>query len=115
MDKNSIIGFVLIAVIFIGFTVFQTSQSRKRLELQAQLDSISRAENLERQLAEAERTVALADSLPATQAAPASIYKDTLLEIASHAQEEIVTLENSKIKIDFTTRGAQPYAVMVKD
>ncbi|MBP5337458.1 MAG: membrane protein insertase YidC [Bacteroidales bacterium] len=115
MDKNSIIGFVLIAVIFIGFTIFQSNQSRKRLELQAQLDSISRAENLERQLAEAERTVALTDSLPEAQAAPASIYKDTLLEAASHAQEEIITLENSKLKIQFTTRGAQPYAVQVKD
>ena len=39
MDKNSVIGFILIAVIFIGFTVFQTGQARKRAELQAQLDS----------------------------------------------------------------------------
>ena len=44
-----------------------------------------------------------------------AIYKDSLLEIASHAQEQIVTLENSKIKVQFTTRGAQPYAVQVKD
>ena len=53
MDKNSIIGFVLIAAIFIGFTFFQTKQARKRAELQAQLDSVALVESMERQLAEA--------------------------------------------------------------
>ena len=116
MDKNSIIGFVLIAAIFIGFTFFQTKQTRKRAELQAQLDSVARVEAMERQLAEAERTASLTDSLPASQQAPvAAIYKDSLLESASHAQEQIITLENSKLKLQFTTRGAQPYAVQVKD
>ena len=101
MDKNSVIGFILIAVIFIGFTVFQTGQARKRAELQAQLDSISRAEMLEHQLAEAERVAALPDSVTAAlgETAPAAIYKDSLLEAASHAQEEIVALENGKIKV----------------
>ena len=115
MDKNSIIGFVLIAAIFIGFTFFQTKQARKRAELQAQLDSVALAESLARQAAEADRTVSLPDSAAAPQAAPVAIYKDSLLESASHAQEQIVTLENSKIKVQFTTRGAQPYAVQVKD
>ena len=117
MDKNSVIGFILIAVIFIGFTVFQTGEARKRAELQAQLDSISRAEMLEHQLAEAERVAALPDSVTAAlgETAPAAIYKDSLLEAASHAQEEIVALENGKIKVEFTTRGAQPYSVQVKD
>ena len=115
MDKNSIIGFVLIAAIFIGFTFFQTKQARKRAELQAQLDSVALVESLARQAAEADRTVSLPDSAAAPQAAPVSIYKDSLLESASHAQEQIVTLENSKIKVQFTTRGAQPYAVQVKD
>ena len=115
MDKNSIIGFVLIAAIFIGFTFFQTKQARKRAELQAQLDSVALAESLARQAAEADRTVSLPDSAAAPQAAPVSIYKDSLLESASHAREQIVTLENSKIKVQFTTRGAQPYAVQVKD
>ena len=116
MDKNSVIGFVLIAVIFIGFTVFQSNQARKRMEAQAQLDSISRVEMLERQLAEAAQVAAQPDSAAAAEVvSPVAIYKDSLLESASRAQEEIITLENSKIKVEFTTRGAQPYAVQVKD
>ena len=31
----------VIAAIFIGFTVFQSGQARKRAELQAQLDSVA--------------------------------------------------------------------------
>ncbi|MBQ9660411.1 MAG: membrane protein insertase YidC [Bacteroidales bacterium] len=116
MDKNSIIGFILIAAIFIGFSVFQSSQSRKQAELQAQLDSVARAEALRQQMAEAERIAALPDSLKDLPPMPQqAVYKDSSLEAASRVQEQIVTLENSKLKVQFTTRGAQPYAVQVKD
>ena len=115
MDKNSIIGFVLIAAIFIGFTLFQSNQTRKRLELQAQLDSVARVDALERELAEAERLSALPDSLAALPVQPQAIYKDSSLEAASHAEAQLITLENSKLKVQFTTQGAQPSSVMVKD
>ena len=109
MDKNSVIGFILIAVIFIGFTFFQSSQARKRMEAQAQQDSIALVESLARQ---AEAPVqAVNDSLTVdgnALAAPVAIYKDSLLEAASRAQEEIITLENSKIKVEFTTRVGRP-------
>jgi len=119
MDKNSIIGFILIAAIFVGFSMYQSGQMRKQAELQAQLDSVARAESLALDLAEAERLASLPDSLkgvPAVQeVTPQTIYKDSSLEAASHTQEQIVTLENSKLKVALTTRGAQPYSVQVKD
>ncbi|MCR5840890.1 MAG: membrane protein insertase YidC [Bacteroidales bacterium] len=115
MDKNSIIGFVLIAAIFIGFSLYQSGQTRKRMELQAQLDSVARVEALERELAEAERLSALPDSLAGLPVVPQAIYKDSSLEAASHAEAQLVALENSKIKVEFTTQGAQPSSVMVKD
>ena len=43
MDKNSIIGFILIALILFGFTFFESGQARKRAEQQRQLDSIALA------------------------------------------------------------------------
>ena len=115
MDKNSIIGFILIAAIFIGFSVFQSGQMRKQAELQAQLDSVARVESLERDLAEAERLASLPDSLAGLPAVPQAIYKDSSLEAASHAEAQLVTLENEKIKVEFTTKGAQPWTVQVKD
>ena len=34
MDKNTVIGFVLIALILFGFTFFESSQRRKYMEQQ---------------------------------------------------------------------------------
>ena len=48
MDKNSIIGFVLIAAVLFGFTFYQSKQAKKQAELQAQLDSIALAEKIAR-------------------------------------------------------------------
>ncbi len=118
MDKNSIIGFILIAAIFIGFSMYQSGQMRKQAELQAQLDSVARAESLALELAEAERLASLPDSLknaPIAPAEPRSIYKDSSLEAASHAEAQIVALENDKLRVEFTTKGAQPWTVQVKD
>ena len=120
MDKNSIIGFVLIAAIFIGFSMYQSGQMRKQAELQAQLDSVARAEALALRAAEAERIAALPDSLRDASGAPLAvpsrpIYKDSSLEAASRAAAQTVTLENSKLEVVFTTQGGQPLSVRVKD
>ncbi|MBR5723920.1 MAG: membrane protein insertase YidC [Bacteroidales bacterium] len=115
MDKNSVIGFILIALIFIGFSVFQSSQMRKRAAEQAQLDSIARVEALRTQALDTQRVAAPGDSAAVVPAAQQAIYKDSVLEAASRAQQQIVSLENNKIKVEFTTRGAQPWSVLVKD
>ena len=44
MDRNSIIGFVLIALIMMGFFGYQSRQARKQLEYQAHLDSLAAVE-----------------------------------------------------------------------
>ena len=115
MDKNSVIGFILIAVIFIGFSVFQSRQARKQAELQAQLDSVALAQSVEAQLAEAERLATLPDSVRTLPGNIQAIYKDSLLETASRGEAQSVVLENDKVRIEFTTRGAQPASVLVKD
>ena len=45
------------------------------------------------------------------------MYKDSCLQAASDVNSvpEMVVLENSKIRIQLTTKGAQPYSVKVKD
>ena len=118
MDKNSVIGFILIALIFIGFTVYQSDRARKYAELQAQQDSIALAQM-------PQRIVDAVDSLNAVQSSGAgsvveqasaqAIYKDSLLEAASKAEGSVVTLENDVLEMKFSTRGAQPYSVRLKD
>ena len=112
MDKNSVIGFVLIALIFIGFTVFQSDRARKAAELQAQQDSIALAQMPPQQMAS--ETVIGSGEPVLESSRPVAIYKDSLLESASKAQESIVTLENDVLEMKLTTRGAKPYSVRLK-
>ena len=123
MDKNSIIGFVLIALIMVGFFGYQSRQVKKQQEYQAQLDSIAAAEAYAQyQLdsawrAEHPQEAAVADSVAqAVETAPvAPVYSDSLLNLAARAEEQLITLSNEKLEVVFTTKGAQPYSVLVKD
>lgn len=116
MDKNSVIGFVLIAAIFLGFTVFENKRAAKYAEVKAQQDSIALAQmpfdsSSVVSLGEYSDTASVADNVTAP------VYKDSCLQAASDVNSvpEMVVLENSKIRIQLTTKGAQPYSVKVKD
>jgi len=120
MDKNSIIGFVLIAAILFGFTAIQSRQARQRMEEQSRLDSIARAEAIARGDFETiVGTSSVSDSTSAAFSVPeaeiASIYKDSLIQAAHRAESGIVTLENELLRVDFNTRGACPYSATVKN
>ena len=122
MDKNSIIGFVLIALIMMGFFGYQSRQVKKQQEYQAQLDSIAAAEAYAQfqqdsiWRAEHPEEAAAADSVSREVVAPvAPVYSDSLLNIAARAEEKLITLSNEKLEVTFTTKGAQPYSVLVKD
>ena len=112
MDKNSVIGFILIALIFIGFTFFQSDRARKAAELQAQQDSIALAQMPPQRMAS---EAVLESAAPEGESgASVAIYKDSLLENASKTQESIVTLENDVLEMKLSTRGAKPYSVRLK-
>ena len=126
MDKKSVIGFVLIFLIMIAFFGYQSRQVKKQQAYQAQLDSIAAAEayaqwqqdsiwKAEHPEAAAAQQAALeqAAAIPVASAAPS--YSDSLLNAAAQAEAQIITLSNEKIEVNFTTRGAQPYSVLVKD
>ena len=123
MDKNSIIGFILIGLLLFGLTFWQSKQYEKQAAWraeqaaeQARLDSIYYEEH-KAELDSIAALQALADSagIPVPAAVPVSIYKDSSLERAHHAEASIVTLANDKVEIAFTTKGAQPWSVRLKD
>ena len=115
MNKNTIIGFLLIGVIMFGFTWYQSRQYQDQMEAQAQLDSIARVEQMAAMamdsVKKAQGTVAETDvkvsSIPA--------YKDSLLTSARMAEASMYRLANDRIEIEFTSRGAQPYSVKLND
>ena len=112
MNKNNIIGFVLIGVIMFGFTWYQSRQYNKQMEAQAQLDSIAFVEQM---AAMAKDSVSRAEAAQTVNVKTLPAYKDSMLTEARLAEAQIYKLSNDKVEIEFTTRGAQPYSVMIKD
>ncbi|MBO4606040.1 MAG: membrane protein insertase YidC [Bacteroidales bacterium] len=120
MDKNSIIGFILMAVVLFGFTFFQNRKAKEQYEIQqAYQDSIARVE-----AARAAEEAALVQESPAVESAPAAaipaprqerIYKDAGLDAARKGEEQVITLANDIFEVNFTTKGAQIQSVRLKD
>ena len=118
MDKNSIIGFVLIGVIFFGFTWYQSDQYRKQREHQAQLDSIAAVEQMmlmAQQDSIAALTLKDSTASASVPAVPAGKFRDSLLNRSYSAEAEYVTLANDRLELVLSTRGAQPYSARLKD
>lgn len=137
MNKNTVIGFLLIAVVLIGFSIYNSHNYKKQVKAAFVKDSLIReAAKTDPRLADSLR---IADSIrdvrlgvvrpqevaPVADSAAliaeekeevyAPTYKDSLLELSSKGEEEIFTLENNKLKLDFTTKGAQIKQALVKD
>ena len=107
MDKNNIIGIVLIALVMLGFFGYQSRQVKKQAEYQAYLDSIALAEHPIDTVVveETEGSATIESSVP--------VFSDSLLTEAAAGEEQFVTLANEKLEVVFTTKGAQPYSVKV--
>ena len=116
MNKNNIIGFVLIGVIMFGFTWYQSKQYEKQAEAQAQLDSIAFVEQMAAMAMDSvKRAEGVAENASAVQVKTLPMYKDSMLTEARLAEAQIYKLSNDKVEIEFTTRGAQPHSVKIKD
>ena len=118
MNKNTIIGFVLIGVIMFGFSWYQSKQYNEQAAAQAERDAIAMMEHMA--IDSVKR--ATADSTVTEVAAPVvienqALYKDSLLNVVSAANADTTTysLVNDKLIVDFTPKGAQFNKVTVKD
>ena len=127
MNKNSVIGFILIGVILFGFSWYQSRQYRKQAEYQAQLDSLALVQMREQMKADsiyraehpelyaADSTGASSVVAPGHKAQHTPVYKDSALNVASNATAGLYRLSNDRVEITYTTQGAQPYSVLIKD
>ncbi|WP_159638755.1 membrane protein insertase YidC [Sphingobacterium composti Ten et al. 2007 non Yoo et al. 2007] len=104
MDRNNIIGLVLIFLIFGGsFYLMKPSEAEIKAE-QVRQDSIAAAKNGVVVNKDTINQIALLDSADLTKPFGA----------AKVAQEEVVTLENNILKIDLTSKGAKVKNVLLK-
>ena len=116
MDKNTIWGFVLIGVVIFGFTWYQSRQYTKQVEAQMRADSIARANApaVDSSAVASADTLAIEDSLGlAASKAALPAYKDSLLASSYAGEEKFYMLSNDKVKIAFTSKGAQPYSAQI--
>lgn len=122
MDKQTITGIVLLALIFLGFTMYNSNQQEKWMAEQARLeaeaaraDSIYRAEHPEL----ADTTAAtLAEGTPidslSVRTAEVAYYGEQLAA-ALAAPTETYSLENDYLKLTFSNLGAQLTEVELKE
>ncbi len=102
-DRNTIIGFVVLALLFFGYFYFNRQQQLSYEAEQRRVDSINKAKKpvLIDTTAKTAQTQAPADS----QAVPAS--SDGWPLLAAGEGDEIV-VQNNVFRIGFNTRGGQP-------
>ena len=115
MNKNSIIGLILIGLIMFGFSWYQSKQYEKQAAQQAQIDSIAYAKKLQEiAIDSVKRAQGISDNgVVSVNVTPT--YKDTSLNAAGFGQGEIYTIANDKVELQFTTKGAQLYSVKIND
>ena len=115
MNKNTIIGFLLIGVIMFGFTWYQSRQYQEQAAVQAQLDSVARVEQMAAMAMDSVKKAQGAVEGTSAKVSVIPAYKDTMLTSARMAEAAIYRLANDKIEVEFTSRGAQPYSVKIND
>ena len=113
-NRSTIIGFVLIFAIMMGFSWYQTRLYNEQMAVQAQLDSIARAEQMAAMALDSLNYPQTDGSVP-VKVMNMPAYKDSMLTAARMAEASLYRLGNDKVEIEFTTRGAQPYSVKIND
>jgi YidC/Oxa1 family membrane protein insertase len=130
MDRNSIIGFVLIAAILFGYTWYSTPTAEEAARMQRQQDSLAaveleqRAEQAAAELPKPAPVVTIpvdtllagADSLNVDslrQALAADKYG--VFHPSSTGSVEEIVLENERMQIGISTKGARPTVMRLKE
>lgn len=115
MDRNSVVGLLLIGAILIGFSIYNQPTKEQLEAAKHRQDSIAKVEDVARQQsvntaaeAQLKQSVITIDTT-VSDSALAAMEADRLGAFASTSQgkEEEITLENNDLKLTFTTRGGR--------
>ncbi len=124
MDKKSIIGIAVVAVLFLGFAYLNTNEQKKYEQemaaWQATQDSLAAVNRAAAVAADTTAVIAPTDSVAVAEAAAAVRERqvETLGEYLAAAREaapEEFTVENDVMSVRFSTRGGQVTGVTLKD
>ncbi len=103
MDRNTVIGFVLLALLLFVYLFISTKNSRElQAKQQQKTDSIAQVQRVRDSIRLANDTTA-----KVTAAVDSN-------QVATRGVEELTVVENEVVKISFTNKGGQPKQVELK-
>ena len=125
MDKKSIIGIAVVAVLFLGFAYFNSQQQKEYLEqkaaYEAYVDSVAAAARAAAPVADSlasgngvQAEVAAAEAAAAVRERQGETLGESLTA-AREAEAEEFIVENDVMAVLFSTRGGQIKGVTLKD
>ncbi len=110
MDKNTITGLVLIALLLVGFSFFSRPSEEQLAAQKRYYDSIAVVQKQEEAL-KAKTAAALANEKEETTGADStSLFFD-----AMEGKESFTTIQNNLVEITFVNKGGRVYSAMLKD
>ena len=113
MDRNTVIGFVLIGILLIGM-FYINSKSNQALQVQKMQEQRVK-DSIDAIKAKANQSVAKMDSIKMDSLLKAKAQLATgTLKLAASDTEVLTVLETEVLKITFTNKGAQPKSVELK-
>lgn len=124
MDRNSIIGVVLIFLILIGFSYFSRPSEQQVAAAKRQHDSIEQVRTeqekkaiSEAKLAEAQASISSTLHSDSTLSAVDQARKEKFgaFAAASIGKEKFYTVENNLMKVTFSNKGGRIYSVELKN
>ena len=115
-DRNTVIGFVILALLFFGFFYYNNQQQIALQKEKATKDSIARVTDSLQQLKQPKANPALAktDSVRADSIDRLADSNSILRQIPG-ATEQLTLVENELMKVWFTNKGGQPKKVELKN
>ena len=124
MDKNSIIGLSIIGLLIVGYSIYTQPSKEELAAAKHKQDSIAALQ----QVVQATHDSIKAVQIPAQNVLDSSVAipNDSLIASQEKQQfgdfyqaatgtEQILTLENSKIKVEVSSRGGRIHAIELKD
>jgi YidC/Oxa1 family membrane protein insertase len=108
LDRNTVIGFILLGVLFLGFFYYTSQQQSAAQKQKAYQDSVTLVKDSLARLNQQKQT-------PVTKADTSNVgLIDSNAIFSQQGTEQLTVVENDFIKVVFTNKGGQPKVVELK-
>ncbi|HLU18112.1 MAG TPA: membrane protein insertase YidC [Edaphocola sp.] len=104
MDRNSIIGFLLLIGLAVGYVFYSQSEAQKYSEIKAEA---AKKEQSAKAQSQAAATAIIKDT--------SSVVDSTLPQAFQRAEEKVTTIENDLVRLNITSKGAYPVEAKLLD